>query len=133
MLGAGDGGEEGRHVCDACGIAAALHGPVQVLLLDRLQQVVHTVYLESLDGITVVGCGHYYLCIDIDLPEDAETVTVRKLHVHEYDIGGMFLQPLDRAADGTCHADDFQIRIIFLQSAAQVGLCHRFVFDYQYF
>lgn len=125
-----------------------VYGAVEVLGANWLQEIVDRAGFESLDCVTVVGCGHNHLCPDVHLTENLETIPVFQLHIHKYYVHSallrppavhpgsvfrrMFPQPIHRACDRAGASDHLHLRITALQSSGKGALRHNLVFNYKH-
>ena len=116
------------------GLATA-YGTQQGFIVIRLEQVVHAACFESLDGVFVEGGGHDDLRRDGFLFENLKGTAVLKLHVHEYQVGGVSRR--SQPGEGPFHrfgnGDDLDIGEIPLQRPLQGLLGQFFVFNDQGF
>ena len=106
--------------------------PAKLLFLDRFENVVDAVDLESIERITVVRGRENDRAFDVYLLENLESLSVRQMNIHKNQIGqGIVLYPADRFDDRLDHGLDTDRRVDLEQQGFQVGGSRRLVFDNQ--
>ena len=71
-----------------------VEGVLQSLFRDWFEQVLHAVGLKGLEGVFVVSGSEDYRLAYLDALEYLETVAVRELDIHEYQVYFVFSQGL---------------------------------------
>src|SRR5260370_12380401 len=109
------------------------NGLANAFLVERLQDVVDRVHLEGLDRVLIVGSGEDDLRYrDLSVYQflyDAESVQAGHLAIEKNQLGGMFLDQVDRLQSVTALGHDVDV-LDRLQKVAQLVASQLLVIDY---